>query len=104
MANRWFAVLRGLVMGIFSAANAWGHLIILPTIEHLTDLHGWRTASLLVAADFALAIVPLLFRPFASSPAVARTTAYGAEPSERPETVAATPRPYVHTLGKRVPR
>lgn len=92
VANRWFAARRGLVMGIFSAANACGQLIFLPTIVHLTGLHGWRTASLLVAG-FALAIVPLLFWPFANSPAEAKTTAYGASADANAATATAKARP-----------
>ncbi len=84
VANRWFVRRRGLVMGIFSAANACGQLIFLPTIVHLTGHHGWRIASLLVAG-FALAIVPLLFWPFANSPAAAKTTAYGADETDAVE-------------------
>jgi MFS family permease len=68
VANRWFTRHRGLVMGIFSAANACGRLAFLPAIVHLTEHHGWRVASLPVTV-FAVAIIPLLFRPFANSPA-----------------------------------
>ncbi|WP_286135318.1 MFS transporter [Arthrobacter sp. UCD-GKA] len=92
VANRWFAARRGLVMGIFSAANACGQLIFLPTIVHLTGHHGWRIASLLVAG-FALAIVPLLFWPFANSPAEAKTTAYGATDEASTGTAPAKARP-----------
>lgn len=96
VANRWFVRRRGLVMGIFSAANACGQLIFLPTIVNLTHHHGWRTASLLVAG-FALAIVPLLFWPFANSPAAAKTTPYGADDTEIAE--AAPSAPAKHTGG-----
>lgn len=77
VANRWFTRHRGLVMGIFSAANACGQLAFLPAIVHLTGHHGWRTAALLVAV-FAVAIIPLLFWPFANSPAEVGLTSYGA--------------------------
>lgn len=76
VANRWFVRRRGLVMGIFSASNACGQLIFLPAVVGLTENHGWRIASLLIAG-FALAIIPLLFWPFANSPAEAKTTPYG---------------------------
>ena len=32
VANRWFATRRGLVMGLFSGANACGQLVFLPLI------------------------------------------------------------------------
>ncbi|WP_312877470.1 MFS transporter [Lentzea indica] len=78
VANRWFARHRGLVMGIFSAANACGQLAFLPAIVHLTEHHGWRAASLLVAV-FAVAIIPLLFWPFANSPTEVGLAPYGAD-------------------------
>ena len=53
VANRWFATNRGLVMGIFSAANACGQLVFLPAVVVVAERHGWRPAALTVAA-FAL--------------------------------------------------
>lgn len=92
VANRWFVHRRGLVMGIFSAANACGQLIFLPTIVQLSGHHGWRIASLLVAG-FALLVVPLLFWPFANSPAEAKTTAYGATKETVTQQPTTKPRP-----------
>lgn len=91
VANRWFTRHRGLVMGIFSAANACGQLAFLPTIVRLADQHGWRTASLLVAV-FAVAIIPLLFWPFANSPTEVGLTSYGADGAV-PVTGTAAPPP-----------
>ncbi|MDQ4054416.1 MAG: MFS transporter, partial [Actinomycetota bacterium] len=59
VANRWFVKHRGVVMGVFSAAGASGHLIFLPAIAHLADGPGWRWASGTVTA-FALLLVPLV--------------------------------------------
>lgn len=50
VANRWFHVHRGLVMGIFSAANATGQLVFLPLIAATAVASGWRAAALIVAA------------------------------------------------------
>lgn len=50
VANRWFEARRGLVTGIFSAANATGQLLFLPLIAHLATHHGWRFAAYLTAA------------------------------------------------------
>ncbi|WP_139003404.1 MFS transporter [Arthrobacter crystallopoietes] len=90
VANRWFVKHRGLVMGMFSAANACGQLVFLPAIVHLSSNHGWRVASLLVTA-FALAIIPLLFWPFADTPAKAGTTPYGAESDTTTASAPASP-------------
>jgi MFS family permease len=49
VANRWFHTQRGLVTGIFSAANATGQLLFLPAIAALATGPGWRWAAGLVA-------------------------------------------------------
>lgn len=59
VANRWFASHRGLVTGIFSAANATGQLSFLPLIAVLAEGPGWRYAAWAVAAA-SLALVPLV--------------------------------------------
>ncbi|HET7475576.1 MAG TPA: MFS transporter [Dermatophilaceae bacterium] len=79
VANRWFVRRRGLVTGIFSAANATGQLIFLPVIVRLADGPGWRYAASLVTI-VALLLVPLVALLLADSPATAGTTAYGCEP------------------------
>jgi MFS family permease len=76
VANRWFATNRGLVMGIFSAANACGQLVFLPAVVVVAERHGWRPAALTVST-FALLIVPLLLWPFASRPQDVGLLAYG---------------------------
>ncbi|MBK9475063.1 MAG: MFS transporter [Tetrasphaera sp.] len=50
VANRWFVDRRGLVTGIFSAANATGQLVFLPLIAHTATTHGWRSAAYITAA------------------------------------------------------
>lgn len=59
VANRWFSKRRGLVMGLFSGANAAGQLIFLPSIVAIIENGSWRIAALLVTA-FALLIIPFL--------------------------------------------
>lgn len=59
VANRWFDSHRGLVTGIFSAANATGQLSFLPLIAVLAQGPGWRWAAWSVAAA-SLALVPLV--------------------------------------------
>ena len=76
VANRWFSTHRGLVMGLFSAANACGQLVFLPLVVTVAEHVGWRWAALVVAG-FALLIVPLLLWPFASSPREVGWLPYG---------------------------
>ncbi|MGP5524095.1 MFS transporter [Glutamicibacter arilaitensis] len=76
VANRWFSERRGLVMGIFSGANATGQLVFLPSIVVIIEQYSWRIAALVVAV-FAVLIIPLLRWPFANSPAEAGVLPYG---------------------------
>ncbi|MFJ2145207.1 MFS transporter [Glutamicibacter sp. NPDC087831] len=76
VANRWFCERRGLVMGIFSGANAAGQLVFLPSIVLIIEQYSWRAAALVVAV-FAVLIIPLLRWPFANSPAEAGVLPYG---------------------------
>ena len=50
IATRWFEARRGLVTGVLTAASATGQLIFLPVVAEVTAQHGWRWASLIVAA------------------------------------------------------
>lgn len=59
IATRWFEAQRGLVTGVLTAASATGQLIFLPVVAAVTTAHGWRWASIIVAAA-ALAVVPLV--------------------------------------------
>jgi MFS family permease len=52
VANRWFVTHRGLVTGIFSAANATGQMVFLPVIAATATNAGWRYA---VGIECALA-------------------------------------------------
>ncbi|MGN6636773.1 MAG: MFS transporter [Oryzihumus sp.] len=79
VANRWFHTHRGLVTGVFSAANATGQLIFLPALAALIAGPGWRFAALTVSAA-ALLLAPLVWAVLADSPAQVGTTPYGAEP------------------------
>lgn len=91
VANRWFTRHRGLVMGLFSAANACGQLVFLPVVVQVADRVGWRPAALTVAG-FALLIIPLLLWPFASHPRDVGWTPYGHQEGEALPAPPATPR------------
>jgi sugar phosphate permease len=58
VANRWFVTQRGLVIGVFSAGNATGQLVFLPTFGFLIQGHGWRISAIILAA-IAVALVPV---------------------------------------------
>ena len=60
VVNRWFEEHRGLVLGILTAANATGQFLFLPTLAHIIALHGWRRATLVVAAASAIVFVIVL--------------------------------------------
>jgi MFS family permease len=79
IATRWFQERRGLVTGVLTAASATGQLIFLPVIAEVTTHHGWRWASLIVAAA-ALSVVPLVLVFMRNHPADKGLTAYGEGP------------------------
>ncbi|MDO5696904.1 MAG: MFS transporter [Dermatophilus congolensis] len=76
VANRWFVTHRGLVVGIFSAANATGQLIFLPSIAALADGPGWRAAALTVAG-LSLVLVPLVLWQLIDHPEHVGARPYG---------------------------
>lgn len=59
IANRWFFTQRGLVTGALTAATATGQLVFLPVLANVAETFGWRSATWIVAAVAALAIVPV---------------------------------------------
>jgi MFS family permease len=77
IATRWFEQRRGLVTGVLTAASATGQLLFLPVIAAVTTEHGWRWASLIVAAA-ALAVVPLVALFMRNRPADLGLAPYGA--------------------------
>jgi len=58
VTSRWFVRHRGLVTGILTAGGATGQLIFLPVLAQVIAAHGWRAASLTVAAG-ALLVAPI---------------------------------------------
>ena len=77
IATRWFEHRRGLVTGVLTAASATGQLIFLPVVAEVTERHGWRWASLIVAAA-ALGVVPLVLVFMRNWPQDKGLRAYGA--------------------------
>ncbi|OPX11621.1 MFS transporter [Mycobacterium sp. AT1] len=80
VATRWFEHRRGLVTGVLTAASATGQLIFLPVVAEVTTRHGWRWASIIVAAA-ALSVVPLVLVFMRNYPRDVGLNAYGATTS-----------------------
>ncbi|GGC96714.1 MFS transporter [Tersicoccus solisilvae] len=80
VANRWFVARRGLVMGVLTAGQATGQLVLLPPTAFLAEHVGWRVASLVIAA-VALAAVPLVGLVIRDHPEDRGTIPYGADPT-----------------------
>ena len=61
VASRWFTARRGLVVGLLTAANATGQLIMLPAAASLAEHFGWRIALLpavgMLTASFVLVLL-----------------------------------------------
>jgi MFS family permease len=89
VATRWFEQRRGLVTGVLTAASATGQLIFLPVVAVVTTQHGWRWASLIVAAA-ALAVVPLVTAFMRNYPQDKGLAPYGATAAVQPAVVPAS--------------
>ncbi|MCR3722855.1 MULTISPECIES: MFS transporter [Prauserella salsuginis group] len=90
VTGRWFVTHRGLVSGILTAASAAGQLVFLPLVAGLATGHGWRWASLLIAAA-ALGVVPVVLLCLREQPRDVGTVAYGASGTEDMGDTAAPP-------------
>src|ERR1700722_17626738 len=60
IATRWFAVRRGLVVGILTASVATGQLVFLPLLADITGRMGWRIALGLMCVMLAVAAFAVL--------------------------------------------
>lgn len=79
IAERWFVTKRGFVMGVLTAGQATGQLLILPPAAAVAENIGWREASLLIAA-VALAVIPLALWVLRDYPEDRGVLPYGADP------------------------
>jgi MFS family permease len=80
ISTRWFEERRGLVTGVLTAASATGQLIFLPIVAVVTERHGWRWASLIVAAA-AVSVIPLVLIFMRNYPQDRGLAPYGATQS-----------------------
>ncbi len=60
VASRWFTARRGLVVGMLTAANATGQLIMLPAAAMLAANYGWRVALLPAVGMLVASLVLVL--------------------------------------------
>jgi len=60
ISARWFALRRGLVVGIMTASTATGQLVFLPLLASLTERLGWRSALALMCVMLAVAAFAVL--------------------------------------------
>ncbi len=79
IADRWFTSRRGLVMGVLTAGQATGQLLILPLVAAIAEDLGWRPASLIIGA-VALAVIPLSVWVLRDRPSDKGVLPYGADP------------------------
>ena len=80
VAERWFVTRRGLVMGVLTAGQATGQLMVLPPVAAIAEHIGWRTASLLIGG-VALAVIPLAAWILRDYPEDRGVLPYGADPA-----------------------
>lgn len=84
IADRWFVTRRGLVMGVLTAGQATGQLVILPPVATIAESIGWRPASLIIGA-VALSVIPLAAWVLRDYPADVGALPYGANPETHVE-------------------
>lgn len=79
VSNRWFATLRGLVMGLLTASAATGQLACLPVATCMLEHWGWRSTLARLGLIFlgVMALVWLLMR---NRPSDLGQTAFGEAP------------------------
>lgn len=78
VVDRWFVQRRGLVMGVLTAGQATGQLVLLPPVAMLADEVGWRQASFLIGV-VALAVVPFVLLFLRDYPSDLGVVPYGAD-------------------------
>lgn len=80
ITERWFVTRRGLVMGVLTAGQAAGQLVLLPPVAVVAESVGWRAASLLIGA-VALAVIPLVLLLLRDYPEDRGLLPLGADPA-----------------------
>ena len=60
IANRWFNIHRGIVLGLLGASSAAGQLLFLPSMIALSTNAGWRSTIGFMAAGVAALLIPVV--------------------------------------------
>ena len=84
IANRWFVARRGLVTGLFAAANATGNLVFLPALASIIAHWGWRYAAVTVSVVAFAVVLPLVALLLRDRPADVGIEPFGALEPEPP--------------------
>src|SRR5262245_22326336 len=84
IAGRWFRAREGLVVGLLTAANAAGQLVVLPTMAALVVHSGWRTMSVILAG-VVIVFLPLPMLMMRNRPEDIGLRPYGDRSISRPE-------------------
>ena len=82
VANRWFVRRNGLAMGLLTAANAAGQLILLPLLAMLAQRYGWRGVSVAVTLA-VLGMLPVVALLLPEWPVDVAVGPYGEAASRR---------------------
>jgi sugar phosphate permease len=56
---KWFVRNRGLAVGVAFAGVGVGGIVLLPAMQYVIDIHGWRAACLAMAGLIFVVIIPL---------------------------------------------
>jgi MFS family permease len=91
IANRWFVARRGLVTGVFAAANATGNLVFLPALASIISHWGWRYAAVTVSIVAFAVVLPLVALVMRDRPADVGLEPFGSVEPEPPLAASANP-------------
>ena len=83
IANRWFVVRNGLVVGLLMAANASGQLVFLPLLAHIAESGNWRLVSFVIGGTIAV-LLPLIAYLLPETPEAIGLAPFGALPGGKP--------------------
>jgi MFS family permease len=105
ISTRWFAVRRGLVSGLLTAAYASGQLVFLPILAWIASAYSWRWTAVAVVVVAVLIVIPLVLVFLRSSPDEIGVMPYGATKSAPPLPLRSNPfRHAISTLREFAPR
>jgi MFS family permease len=96
ISTRWFAVRRGLVSGLLTAAYASGQLLFLPILAWIASAYSWRWTAVAVVVVAVAIVIPLVLLFLRSSPDEIGVMPYGATEPAPP--LPPRPNPFRYTI------